>query len=70
MDTRQPEFKKNEAFLAKDAHKESLEANLEPETVDHFKTHQDQFFICFELAPDTTKVWNLKHNLGEKLKAI
>lgn len=71
--TPQPDFKKNEVLLAKDAHKESLvclDAKLEPETVDHFKTHKDQFFICLELALDTTKKWNLKHNLGEKLKAI
>jgi adenine-specific DNA-methyltransferase len=71
--TRQPGFKKNEVLLAKDAHKESLvclDAKLEPETVDHFKTNKDKFFICLELALDTTKKWNLKHNLGEKLKAI
>ena len=71
--TRQPGFNKNEVLLAKDAHKESLvclDAKLEPETVDHFKTHKDKFFICLELALDTTKKWNLKHNLGEKLKAI
>jgi adenine-specific DNA-methyltransferase len=47
-----------------------LDAKLEPETVDHFRTHKDQFFICLELALDTTKKWNLKHHLGEKLKAI
>jgi len=71
--TPQPDLKKNEVLLAKDAHKESLvclDAKLEPETVDHFKTHKDKFFICLELALDTTKKWNLKHNLGEKLKAI
>ena len=71
--TPQPDFKKNEILLAKDAHKESLvclDAKLEPETVDHFKTHKDKFFICLELALDTTKKWNLKHHLGEKLKAI
>jgi adenine-specific DNA-methyltransferase len=71
--TPQPDFKKNEVVLAKDAHKESLiclDAKLEPETVDYFKTHKDKFFICLELALDTTKKWNLKHNLGEKLKAI
>ena len=71
--TPRPEFKKNEVFLAKDAHKESLislDAKLDPETVDHFKTHKDHFFICLELALDTTKKWNLKHSLGEKLKAI
>src|ERR1043166_1652140 len=70
---RQPEFMKNEVFLAKDAHKDSLvclDAKLEVETVDWFKTHKDRFFICLELALDTTKKWNLKHNLGEKLKAI
>jgi adenine-specific DNA-methyltransferase len=69
----QPEFTKNEVFLAKDAHKEALvclDSKLEPETVDQFKTHPDQFFICLELALDTTRKWNLKHHLGEKLKAI
>lgn len=71
--TRRAEFTKNEVFLAKDAHKESLiclDAKIEPETVDHFKTHNDQFFICLELALDTTKKWNLKHHLGEKMKAF
>jgi hypothetical protein len=71
--TRRPEFTKNEVFLAKDAHKESLiclDAQIAPETVDHFKAHKDQFFICLELALDTTKKWNLKHHLGEKLKAF
>ena len=71
--TPQPAIKKNAVLLAKDAHKESLvclDAKLELETVDYFKTHKDKFFICLELALDTTKKWNLKHNLGEKLKAI
>ncbi len=71
--TRRPEFKKNEVFLAKDAFKKSLiclDAKIETETVEHFKTNKDQFFICLELALDTTKKWNLKHNLGEKLKAF
>lgn len=26
--------------------------------------------ICLELALDTTKKWNLKHHLGDKLKAL
>jgi adenine-specific DNA-methyltransferase len=71
--TPRPEFKKNEVFLAKDAHKESLvclDASIEPETVDHFKKHSEHFFICLELALDTTKKWNLKHHLGDKLKAF
>lgn len=69
----QKDFTKNEVFLAKDAHKESLiclDPKLESKTVDHFKAHKDQFFICLEFALNTTKKWNLKHNLGEKLKTI
>jgi adenine-specific DNA-methyltransferase len=67
------EFNGNEVFLAKDAHKEALlclDTVLVPETIDYFKTHQDNLFICLELALDTTKKWNLKHQLGEKLKTI
>jgi adenine-specific DNA-methyltransferase len=67
------DFKSNEVFLAKDAHKEALvclDAKIEPETVDHFQKHKDQFFICLELALDTTRKWNLKHSLADKLKAI
>lgn len=71
--TAQPEFKKNEVFLAKDAYKESLiclDPTIEAETVDHFRGHPERFFICLELALDTTKKWNLRHHLGEKLKAF
>ncbi len=71
--TPQPQFTKNEVFLAKDAHKESLiclDLKLDAATVDHFKTHTEHFFICLELALDTTKKWNLKHHLGDKLKAF
>ncbi|HYJ07111.1 MAG TPA: site-specific DNA-methyltransferase [Chthoniobacterales bacterium] len=71
--TPRPEFTKNEVFLAKDAHKESLiclDARIAPETVDHFKNHTEHFFICLELALDTTKKWNLRHHLGDKLKAF
>ena len=71
--TRQPEFEKNEVFLAKDAHKESLiclDQPIYPETVDHFKKNKKDFFICLERALDTTLKWNLKHHLGDKLKAI
>ena len=71
--TPRPQFTKNEVFLAKDAHKESLvclDQNLDAATVDHFKTHPEHFFICLELALDTTKKWNLRHHLGDKLKTI
>jgi len=71
-----PEFKKNEVVLARDAHKESLvclDATIHADTVDHFKKHKGHlghFFICLEVALDTTKKWNLKHHLGDKLKAF
>ena len=71
--TPQPEFTKNEVVLARDAHKESflcLDAVIAPETVDYFQTHKDRFFICLELALDTTKKWNLKHHLADKLKTV
>ena len=71
--TLRPEFAKNEVFLAKDVYKESLiclDQKLDATTIDHFKTHSEHFFICLQLALDTTKKWNLKHHLGDKLKAI
>jgi adenine-specific DNA-methyltransferase len=70
---RQPQFASNEVFLAQDRYKAALiclDAKLEPETIDYFKGHKEQFFICLELALDTTKKWNLKHHLGDKLKAF
>ena len=71
--TPQPGFTKNEVVLVRDANKESLlclDATIEPETVDYFQTHTDRFFICLEIALDTTKKWNLKHHLADKLKTI
>ena len=71
--TAQPEFTKNDVVLIRDAHRESLlclDIEISPETVDAFQTRKDQFFICLELALDTTKKWNLKHHLADKLKAI
>jgi adenine-specific DNA-methyltransferase len=68
-----PEFTGNTVFLARDAHKESLiclDLTIAPATVDHFEQHRDHFFICLETALDTTKKWNLKHHLGDKLHAI
>ncbi len=71
--TRRPEFVKNEVFLAADAFKQSLiclDPDIDAATVDYFKTHKDVFFICLELALDTTKKWNLRHQLGDKFKAF
>lgn len=71
--TPRPEFTENKVELAKDAYKESLvclDESIAPATIDYFKAHPDHFFICLQLALDMTKKWNLKHHLGDKLKAI
>lgn len=68
-----PEFGKNEVLRAKDAHKEALvclDREIAPETVDRFKGDKQTFFICLELALDTTKKWNLKHHLSDRLNAM
>ena len=64
----QPQFTKNEILLAQDSEKEtliSLDVTIADETVEYFKTHTSQKFICLERALDTTKKYNLKHYLGE-----
>lgn len=68
-----PEFTKNEVLRAQDAHKEALvclDREIAPETVDRFKGDKQTFFICLELALDTTKKWNLKHHLSDRLNAM
>lgn len=71
--TKQEEFKKNEIFIATDGEKETLiclDISIDMETVEHFKKHNTQKFICLERALDTTKKWNLKHYLGDKFNAF
>ncbi len=71
--TKQEEFKKNEIFLATDGEKETLiclNVSIDMETVEHFKKHNEQKFICLERALDTTKKWNLKHYLDDKFNAF
>ncbi len=78
--TKQEEFKKNEIFFATDpaisgtgSEKETLiclDISIDMETVEHFKKHNTQKFICLERALDTTKKWNLKHYLGDKFNAF
>lgn len=70
---KQEQFKKNEILLATDGIKETLiclDVAIDADTVEHFKKHTDQKFICLERALDTTKKWNLKHYLGDKFKAF
>lgn len=71
--TKKEEFKKNEIFFATDGEKETLiclDASIDMDTVEHFKKHNTQKFICLERALDTTKKWNLKHYLGDKFNAF
>jgi adenine-specific DNA-methyltransferase len=71
--SKQEQFKKNEILFATDGEKETLiclDVIIHDTTVEYFKTHIDQKFICLERALDTTKKWNLKHYMGEKFKAF
>ncbi len=69
----QPQFAKNDVCLVRDAHRSALlclDQAIHADTVDYFETHKDHLFICLELALDTTRKWNLKHHLGDKLKSV
>ena len=72
--TREPqaEFTANSVYRVTDGHKTALVC-LDPELNDSTVTvlnGRDEIFICLERAVDTTKKWNLKHQLGEKLVAF
>lgn len=70
---KQSQFEANEVYLATDGNKQALiclDAPLMDATVEYLKTHTDKIFICLERALDTTKKWNLKHYLGDKLQAF
>jgi adenine-specific DNA-methyltransferase len=70
---RQEGFGSNTVFLAEEGDRKAyvcLDTSIASETIDFFKAHKDTTFICLERALDTTKKWNLKHNLGERLKAL
>lgn len=69
----QPQFTQNKIQLVKDSEKTAyicLDAELKDETVEYFKTNTDTKFICLERALDTTKKWNLKHYMKEKIDAF
>lgn len=70
---KQEQFQDNNIYLASDGEKEvliCLDAIMHDNTVEYFKTNTKQKFICLERALDTTKKWNLKHYLGDKLNAV
>ncbi|MDF1581414.1 MAG: DNA methyltransferase, partial [Desulfuromonadales bacterium] len=66
------EFTANSVYRVTDGHKTALVC-LDPELNDATVATlngRDEIFICLERAVDTTKKWNLKHQLGEKLVAF
>ncbi|GAB6082940.1 site-specific DNA-methyltransferase [Desulfuromonas carbonis] len=66
------EFANNAVYRVSDGHKTALVC-LDPELNDATVAAlggRDEIFICLERAVDTTKKWNLKHQLGEKLVAF
>lgn len=72
--TREPvtEVTANSVYRVTDGHKTALvclDAELNDTTVAALNG-RDEIFICLERAVDTTKKWNLKHQLGEKLVAF
>ena len=70
---KQDQFVDNEVYLATDGHQETLiclDVMLHEKTVEYLKINVEKQFICLERALDTTKKWNLKHYLGDKLRAF
>ena len=71
--TQQEQFTANTVYLVKDTYREALlclDVPIDMATVDYFKDHKEQRFICLEQALDTTRKWNLKHQLGDKFVAF
>jgi len=67
------DIKSNQIYQIKDDYKEALlclDKEIKNETVEYLKNNKDKAFICLERALDTTKKWNLKHSLGDKLAAV
>jgi adenine-specific DNA-methyltransferase len=66
------EFARNNVYLVRDDFKQALvclDAELKEETIAQLKG-RSEVFICLERAVDTTKKWNLKQMLGERLVAF
>lgn len=66
------EFTENRVYRVRDGNKEALvclDVMLKEETIAGLKG-RSEIFICLEVALDTTKKWNLKHQLGERLVAF
>lgn len=69
--TPQKKFKQNKVYLADDGYKKALvclDAEIKADTIGKLDT--ENIFICLERSIDTTRKWNLKKQLGEKLLAF
>ncbi len=67
-----PGFTENEVFHAWDSRKEAtvcLDYDLKEQTIAKLKG-MEGIFICLEQALNTTKKWNLRTELGERLVAF
>ncbi len=67
------DFGKNKVYKVADEYKEGLiclDVNVDNKTIGDLEKYKDKLFICLERALDTTKKWNLKHLLGDKLIAF
>ena len=67
------DFTKNTVHKVSDTYKEGLlclDMNFAEDTISTLETYKEHIFICLERALDTTKKWNLKHLLGDKLIAF
>jgi len=67
-----PSFTENEVFRAWDSQKEAtvcLDYDLKEQTIAKLKG-MEGIFICLEQALNTTKKWNLRAGLGERLVAF
>ena len=71
--TPRAEFTANTVYSVTDGRKAALvclDTILKDETIARLKDEREQLFICLECAVDTTKKWNLKHLLGDRLVAF
>lgn len=67
------DFGKNKVYKVNDEYKEGLvclDVSIDNKTIGDLEKYKDKLFICLERALDTTKKWNLKHALGDKLIAF
>ena len=71
--TKESSFLENKVYRIRDDFKEclicmdSMDMEINKQTLEELKSHKDTIFICLERALNTTTKWYLKHLLGDKL---